>query len=142
VAVSTSHESVARRVLDLIGLGDDESLRSFTGRMAARERIDECIAEWVGARTLDEVLAAFEAAEAAAAPVFDMADIATDRHLAARHALLEVDGITMQNLVAHLSATPGEIRHAGRGLGADQSILDADDPWAAAAAGDDPPSAP
>jgi crotonobetainyl-CoA:carnitine CoA-transferase CaiB-like acyl-CoA transferase len=132
VAVSTSHESVARRVLDLIGLGDDESLRSFAGRVAARDRIDAQVAAWIAERSSGEVLAAFEAAEAAAAPVYDMADVATDPHLAAREALIERDGVTMQGLVAHLSATPGEVRHAGRPLGADQAILDADDPWAAA----------
>jgi len=131
VAVSTSHESVARRVLELIGL-DDESLHSFAGRVAARERIDARLAEWIAARDSQEVLAAFEAAEAAAAPVYDMADIATDPHLVARKALIDVDGVRMQGLIAHLSATPGEVRHAGRRLGADQSILEADDPWRAA----------
>lgn len=134
VAVSTSHETVARRVLDLIGLGDDESLRTFAGRVAARERIDARMAEWLAARTSAEALAAFEAAEAAAAPVYDMADIATDPHLLAREALVDLDGVRMQGLVAHLSATPGELRHAGRPLGADQGILDADDPWSAAEA--------
>ena len=64
-----------------------------------------------------------------------MADIAADPHLAARQALVDLDGVRMQGLVAHLSATPGELRHAGRPLGADQSILDADDPWAAAEGG-------
>lgn len=134
VAVSTSHESVARRVLDLIGLGDDASLHTFAGRVAARERIDAEVAAWIGARTLTEVLHAFEAAEAAAAPVYDMADIATDPHLAARGALVDVDGVRMQHLIARLSATPGAVRHAGRPMAADQSILDADDPWAAAEA--------
>jgi crotonobetainyl-CoA:carnitine CoA-transferase CaiB-like acyl-CoA transferase len=132
VAVSTSHESVARRVLDLVGLGGDESLRSFAGRVAARERIDDHLAAWIGARSRDEVLAAFEEAEAAAAPVYDMAEVAADPHLAARGALVDRDGVRMQGLVARLSATPGAVRHAGRPLGADQSILDADDPWAAA----------
>jgi crotonobetainyl-CoA:carnitine CoA-transferase CaiB-like acyl-CoA transferase len=133
VAVSSSHESVARRVLELVGLGDDEDLRSFPGRVAARERIDAAMAAWIGTRSLDEVLAAFEAAEAAAAAVYDMADLAADPHVAARRALVEVDGVVLQGLVARLSATPGAVRHAGRPLGADQAILDADDPWVAAA---------
>jgi crotonobetainyl-CoA:carnitine CoA-transferase CaiB-like acyl-CoA transferase len=132
VAVSTSAESVARRVLDLIGLGDDASLQSFPGRVAARDRIDARMAEWMGERTSAEALAAFEDAQAAAAPVYDMADIAADPHLRDRGALVERDGVTMQGLVAHLSATPGEVPPAGRPLGADQAILAADDPWAAA----------
>lgn len=132
VAVSTSAESVARRVLDLIGLGDDPSLHSFAGRVAARERIDARMAEWMGERTSAEALAAFEGAQAAAAPIYDMADVAADPHLAAREALVERDGVTMQGLVARLSGTPAVVPHAGRPLGADQAILDADDPWAAA----------
>jgi crotonobetainyl-CoA:carnitine CoA-transferase CaiB-like acyl-CoA transferase len=119
VAISTSAETVARRVLELIGLGDRDDLQSFGGRIAARDEIDKCLAAWIGARSQDEVLAAFEAAEAAAAPVYDMADIAADPHYAARNAIVEVDGIPMQGLVARLSKTPGEIRWAGRPLGAD-----------------------
>lgn len=118
VAVSTSAETVARRVLDLIGLGDREDLRSFNGRIAARDEIDARMAEWCAARTQDEVLAEFEAAQAAAAPVYDMADIAADPHYAARQSTVEVDGVVMQNVIARLSATPGAIRWAGPPLGA------------------------
>jgi len=130
VAVSSSHETVAQRVLDLVGLGDRPELATFAGRVAHRELIDDRMAAWIGERDADEVLRAFEAAEAAAAPIYDMADVAADPHLAARGALPVVDGVTMQGLVAHLSATPGELRHAGRPLGADQELLDAEDPWA------------
>ena len=119
VAVSTSAEPVARRVLDLIGLGDDASLHSFDGRVAARERIDGRMAEWIGARTRDEVLETFEQAQAAAAPVYSMNEVLTDPHVQARQTVVDVDGVPMQGLVARLSATPGRIRWAGRPLGAD-----------------------
>ncbi len=59
------------------------------------------------------MLAAFEAAEAAAAPVYDMADIAADPHFAARGTIVDVDGVPMQGLIARLSATPGALRWAG-----------------------------
>jgi crotonobetainyl-CoA:carnitine CoA-transferase CaiB-like acyl-CoA transferase len=131
VAISTSAESVARRVLDLIGLGNDPELATFAGRAAHRDRIDAHLAGWIGARTRTEVLDAVEAAQAAAAPVYDMADIAVDPHLAARGALIEVDGDVQQGLIARLSATPGRIRHAGRAVGADQDVLDEPDVWAA-----------
>jgi len=65
------------------------------------------------------VLAEFDAAHAAAAPVTTMADLAVDPHLLARRAIVEVDGTPMQGLVARLSATPGHIRWAGRPMGAD-----------------------
>jgi len=119
VAVSTSAESVARRVLDLVGLGGDESLHSFAGRVAARDRIDARMAEWIGAHTRAEVLEAFERAEAACAPVYGMQEVLADPHVRARGAVEDVDGTPMQGLVARLSATPGRIRWAGRPLGAD-----------------------
>lgn len=123
VAVSTSAESVARRVLALIGLDDDETLHSFDGRVAARDRIDARMAEWIGARPRDVVLAAFEAAQAAAAPVYGLNEVIADPHVVARGAVVDVDGTPMQGLVAHLSATPGHIRWAGRPLGADTEAV-------------------
>ena len=121
VAVSTSAESVARRVLDLIGHGDDERLWSFEGRVEHRVDLDRWVADWIAERTSDEVIAAFEEAHAACAPVYDMADLAVDPHVAARETIVEVDGTPMQGLIAKLSATPGHIRWAGRPLGADQA---------------------
>jgi crotonobetainyl-CoA:carnitine CoA-transferase CaiB-like acyl-CoA transferase len=130
VAVSASAESVGRRVMQLIGLGDRDELRSFAGRIAARDEIDERMAAFCAARTVDEVVAAFDAAHAAAAPVYDMADVFTDPHLAARGTIVEADGVPMQGLVARLSETPGSVRWAGRALGADDPPrwLPADDP--------------
>jgi crotonobetainyl-CoA:carnitine CoA-transferase CaiB-like acyl-CoA transferase len=125
IAVSTSSESVARRVLRLLGVEDDERFRSFAGRVEHREELDARLADWIAARPADEVLAAFDTAEAAAAPVLNVADLAADPHVVARGIIEEVDGVPMQGLVARLSATPGRIRWAGRPLGAD----DADPTW-------------
>ena len=120
VAVSTSAESVAERVMALIGFGDRADLQSFNGRIAARAEVDARMAAYCSARTRDEVLAEFEAAQAAAAPIYDMADIAVDPHYAARGSIITVDGVPMQGLLARLSRTPGEVRWPGRALGADQ----------------------
>jgi crotonobetainyl-CoA:carnitine CoA-transferase CaiB-like acyl-CoA transferase len=119
VAVSASAESVGRRVMELIGLGGREDLQSFAGRIAAREEIDERMAAFCAARTVDEVISAFDDADAAATAVYDMADVFADPQVAARGAIVEADGVPMQGLVARLSRTPGEVRWAGRALGAD-----------------------
>ena len=73
VAISTSAESVAQRVLDLIGVGDDARFATFAGRVEHRDELDAAVQAWVAARTQAEVLAAFEAAHAAIAPVMTMA---------------------------------------------------------------------
>lgn len=121
VAVSTSAESVAGRVMELIGFGDRADLQTFNGRIAARAEIDARMTEFCTARSRAEVLAAFEEAQAAAAPVYDMADIAADPHYRARRSIIEVDGVTMQGLVAKLSETPGAVRWPGRALGTDEA---------------------
>ena len=119
VAVSASADSVGRRVMTLLGLGDREDLLTFTGRIAARDEIDARMADFCAARTADEVLAAFDAAHAACARIYDMADVFADPHVRARGSVTEVDGLPMQGLLARLSATPGRIRHGARAIGAD-----------------------
>lgn len=123
VAVSTSAESVAGRVMELIGLSGDERLGGFAGRVAHREEIDARMASWIAERDLATVLRVFDEAHAAAGPVYDMADIASDPHIAARGSIVDLDGTPMQGLIARLSATPGRLRWSGRPLGADTAEI-------------------
>ena len=123
VAISTTAESVAQRLMALVGVPDDPRFAGFDNRVARRDEIDEIVGAWVAERTLDEVLSEAEAAEVAAAAVYSMADIVADPHLAARDAIIEVDGVPMQNVIARLSATPGGVRFAARGLGADTDAV-------------------
>ena len=119
IAVSSSAESVAQRVLELIGLDGDDRFVGFEGRVAHRELIDERLGAWIAARTGAEVLAEFERVHAAAAPVYDMADIFADPHYRERASITTVDGVPMPDVVARLSATPGRVRWAGRPPDAD-----------------------
>jgi len=119
VAISTSAESVAQRVLTLLGLAGDTRFATFESRAEHREELDAAVAAWVGARPSAEVLAESEAAEAAIAPVYTMREVLADPHVRERNVFVEVDGIVMQGPVARLSRTPAELRWAGRPLGAD-----------------------
>lgn len=119
IAISSSADSVAERVLDLIGLTGDERFRTFQERSANREALEGYMRAWVAARSFDEVMQEFRRVDAAIAPVLDMSDIFRDEHFRARGTIAEVDGIVMQNVVARLSKTPGVLRHAGRPFGAD-----------------------
>jgi crotonobetainyl-CoA:carnitine CoA-transferase CaiB-like acyl-CoA transferase len=123
VAVSTSAESVAHRLLGLLGVGDQERFATFEGRTAHRDELDLLVRDWIAARPSDDVLAEFEAVEAAIAPVYTMADLLADDHVLEREAIVEVDGVHMQGPVARLSRTPGRVRHAGRPLGADTDVV-------------------
>ena len=126
IAISTSSAAVASRMMRLVGLGDVAELESFEGRQDNRERIDEAVAGWISVRPRAVALEELEAAEVAAAPVHDMADIFADEHFAARRAIAEVDGVPMQQLIARLSATPGSIRWAGRPQDADSADIRAE----------------
>ena len=119
VAVSASSEAVGLRAMTLIGLGDDERFSTFAGRVAHRDIIDEHMTSWISQRSRQEVFDEFEAAQVAVAPIYTMADVADDPHYRARGIIEEVDGVSMQGLVARLSRTPGSIRWAGRRPGAD-----------------------
>jgi crotonobetainyl-CoA:carnitine CoA-transferase CaiB-like acyl-CoA transferase len=119
VAVSTSADSVAARVMRLLGVGDDERFASFTGRVRHRDLIESMLRDWVGARDQAEVITAFEAAEAAIAPVYDIAEFDADPHVVARGVVADVDGYALPGLVARFSATPGRLRWAGRAVDAD-----------------------
>jgi crotonobetainyl-CoA:carnitine CoA-transferase CaiB-like acyl-CoA transferase len=119
IAVSTSSDSVAARVMTVLGVGDDTRFDTFEGRTTHRLELEDIMTSWCARRTQAEVLAAFTEAEAAIGPVLDMADIAVDPHYTAREAIAVVDGTPMQGLIARLSATPGELRWSGRPLDAD-----------------------
>ncbi len=123
VGISTSANSVAARVMGLLGVGDDERFTTFDGRAAHRDELEAVMRAWCAERTQAEVIAAFESAEAAIGPVLDMSEIAHDPHYAARRAIVDVDGTPMQGLVAKLSATPGALRWAGRHLDADGDAI-------------------
>ena len=123
IAVSTSHYAVAARVMEMIGVGDDARFTSFDGRVEHRVELDKRMADWIGARSAADVLAAFEEANAAAAPVLGMKAICADPHYAARGTIADVDGTPMQGLIARLSATPGRIRWPGRPLDADRAEI-------------------
>jgi crotonobetainyl-CoA:carnitine CoA-transferase CaiB-like acyl-CoA transferase len=119
VAISSSSDSVAERVLALIGLTGDRRFADFQSRAANREALEDLVRAWVSARPSAEVISEFRRVDAAIAPVMDMRDIFADDHFKARDMITEVDGIRMQNVVARLSKTPASIRHAGRPFGAD-----------------------
>ncbi len=119
VAVSTSSNSVAARVLELIGRGDDQRFATFEGRAEHRDELEAAMTAWCAERTQADVLDRFTTAEAAIGPVLDMAGIASDPHYASRGAIETLDETPMQTVIARLSATPGAIRWVGRGLDAD-----------------------
>ncbi len=123
VAISSSSDSVANRVLDLLGLTGDPRFANFQARSGNREALEKAVTDWVAARPSVEVIREFRRVDAAIAKVLNMQDIFADEHFRARGMIAEVGGITMQNVVANLSRTPGRLRHPGRSAGADTDAV-------------------
>jgi len=131
VAVSTSANSIAERVLRLLGhpeLIDEPWFSTGAGRAQHADLLDGLVSEWVGARTREEVLDAFTEAGAAIAPVYDVADLFADPHVIARGTIASVDDddlgrVRMQDVLFRMSQTPGSIRFTGRALGADTDAI-------------------
>ncbi len=131
VAVSTSAQSIAERVLVLVGHPEVISESWFAGgssRAEHAEELDAYVGEWIAARDLVTVVSAFEAANAAVAPIYDIRDVLADPQYQALNTHLEVPDedlgpLLMQNVLFRMSATPGRIRHTGRKLGADNAEI-------------------
>ncbi len=131
VAVSTSAQSVAERVMRLVGrpeLAEEPWFATGAQRAAHADVLDEAVGGWIAARDRAEVLAAFEKAEAAVAPVQDVRDVLADLQYQALDTVTTVDDpelgpLRMQNVLFRLSGTPGAIRWAGRPHGADTDAV-------------------
>jgi formyl-CoA transferase len=125
VAIAGNGDGIFKRLTEAMGrpdLGSDPALANNTGRAQQAERLDAAISEWTGRHTLDEVLAALDAASVPAGRIYTAADIAKDPHFAARgmieHRTLP-DGtpIHLPGVVPKLSETPGGTRWVGPKLG-------------------------
>jgi crotonobetainyl-CoA:carnitine CoA-transferase CaiB-like acyl-CoA transferase len=131
VAVSTSAQSIAERVMRLVGrpeLVDEPWFATGADRARHADILDAAVGDWIAQRTRTEVLAAFEKAEAAVAPIQDVRDVMTDPQYQALDTITTVDDpelgpLRMQNVLFRLSATPGAIRWTGRPHGADTDTV-------------------
>ncbi len=131
LAVSTSAQSIAERVMRLVGrpeLIDEPWFTTGTGRAEHTDVLDEAVGGWIARHTRDEALAAFEKAEAAIAPIYDIRDVMADPQYRALDTITEVPDpelgpLRMQNVLFRLSDTPGAIRWAGRPHGADTDAV-------------------
>ncbi|MFJ5225964.1 CaiB/BaiF CoA transferase family protein [Streptomyces sp. NPDC088400] len=131
LAVSTSAQSIAERVMLLVGrpeLTGEPWFATGSGRAEHADVLDEAVGDWMARHTRDEAMAAFEKAEAAIAPVYDIRDVMADPQFRALDTVTEVPDpelgpLRMQNVLFRLSETPGAIRWAGRPHGADTGTV-------------------
>ncbi|WP_329612272.1 CoA transferase [Streptomyces brevispora] len=127
VAVSTSAQRIAERVLELVGhpeVVEEDWFATGGGRAAHADLLDGLVGGWIGERTREKVIAEFTAAGAAVAPVYDARDLVEDPHIRETGMLTTVQDedfgpLLMHNVMWRMSRTPGAIRFTGRARGAD-----------------------
>jgi len=91
---------------------------TMAARLARRDEVDAAVARWVAALDATEALARLDAAEVPCSRVASVRDIFDDAQVRARGNILELASplgglLQMVGVVPRLSATPGEVRHAG-----------------------------
>jgi crotonobetainyl-CoA:carnitine CoA-transferase CaiB-like acyl-CoA transferase len=131
VAVSTSAQRIAEKVMALVGHPEVVDEPWFaTGRQRAEhvDELDAMVGGWIAARDREEVLAAFTDAGAAIAPVYDARDLVEDPHVKETRMLVDVPDPELGTMLQHnvlwrASRSPGRIRHTGRALGEDSDAV-------------------
>lgn len=146
IAISTSADSIAARVMELVGHPEvvkEPWFRTGFERAAHGEMLDEMVGTWIAHREYEDVISQFEAAGAAVAPIYNIRDAMADPQYAALGTFVTVDDedlgpIKMQNVMFRMLGTPGRVRFSGRRLGQDNESVYRElgrDPAALAASG-------
>lgn len=131
VAISTSAQAIAERVMHLVGhpeVIDEPWFAAGHSRAQHADLLDDYVGSWIGARTREEVVAAFTEAGAAIAPIYSAKDLVEDEHVRATGMLTPVDDpelgeVLQHNVMWRMSDSPGRIRFPGRPMGADTDAV-------------------
>jgi crotonobetainyl-CoA:carnitine CoA-transferase CaiB-like acyl-CoA transferase len=131
VAVSTSTQSTADRLLTLVGRPDfleEAWFHNAEQRALHHVELDAAVGEWVATRQPDEVLAACREVGAPASLIFDVSDIMADPQYEAIGAIATVEDdelgpLRMANTPFRMSDTPTAIRWPGPPLGAHNALI-------------------
>ena len=129
--IAGNGDSIFKRLTAVMGrddLGRDPALADNAGRVARVVEIDAAIGAWAAQRTVDEVLAALDAAAVPAGRIYTVADIAKDPHYQARAMIDHVhmdDGteLAVPGITPKLSRTPGGHRRNAPTIGQDTDAV-------------------
>ena len=131
VAVSTSSQSIAERVLTLVGhpeVCQEPWFASGATRAEHADGLDALVGGWIAARPRDVVIEEFTRAQAAIAPIYTAADIVAEEQFAAIGAIRRVEDPDLGPLLMAgglFRSTEGdaEIEFTGRPPGADTDAV-------------------
>ena len=127
VLIAANADAVFARLCDAMDRGElasDERYATHLSRGAHAAELDQLIGGWTATKTADDLLARLADHAVPSGRVYTAADALADPHYLARgmvHRLTSAGGVSMPvpGVVPRFSRTPGSVRTAGPGLGAD-----------------------
>ena len=131
VLIAANQDSVFARLVRAMGhpdLATDARFADHQARASHVAEIDAIVSAWTLTHTSAQALELLHEAGVPAGLVYEPKDMVADPHFAARESLVRVPDerygeIVMQAAFPKLSATPGQVRHAGPPLGADTETV-------------------
>ncbi|MEO8185878.1 MAG: CoA transferase [Burkholderiaceae bacterium] len=129
IGISASSQRTFERLAESMGMPElitDPRFVDNASRCENDVALDDILAAWFKQRDCEDMMQLFEKAEVVAGPVLDIRDIVKDPQYLARENIVSVPddhfgSVRMQGVVPKFSNTPGEVRHSGRALGADNA---------------------
>jgi crotonobetainyl-CoA:carnitine CoA-transferase CaiB-like acyl-CoA transferase len=136
-ALTASTQPVAERLLETVGgtqLATDPRFVTNSVRVKHRDELDVLLAEWVESHTTAELQKICDENDVAYCVEFDISDIFSDPHYAARETIATVDDpqygpMRMSAVAPRFGRTPGAIRWTGEELDASRDDVLNDAAW-------------
>ncbi|MEV6349200.1 CoA transferase [Actinoplanes sp. NPDC051851] len=127
VSVHAGNDSLFRRLTTVMNrpdLAHSPLFADAASRVRHQDELYRVLGAWVGAHSADEVVRVLSDAGIPASPIMNVADLVTDPHCIARGSVTTVPDpefgtVPMVAPLPRMDTTPGEVRWAGRPLGAD-----------------------
>jgi crotonobetainyl-CoA:carnitine CoA-transferase CaiB-like acyl-CoA transferase len=130
IALACTNDQMFARLADAMGQPELASLARYGDkdkRLAARDEVNRIVAQWMASLDHSTVLSRCAEFDVPASLIFSIADIFEDPQYRARGNIRmtesRIGDLAVPDVVPRLSATPGEIRWLGEGLGAQNQAI-------------------
>ena len=123
ITVTTGTPRSVQNVARLVGVPQSD-VDSVPKQVQQRDRLDQALREWVGARATDDCLSEMEKLDVVASRIFSVEDILADATYREREDVISVDDaelgpVRMQAVVPKMHCNPGAVWRTGPQLGED-----------------------
>jgi formyl-CoA transferase len=127
ITVTSATRRSVQNIAQLLG-EPLEDYQTAAQQAERKNRLDQLLTRWIGARTADEALTAMASLEVVASRIYSAEDIVNDKTYQERGDIITVDDpdlgqVRMQAVVPMLHQRPGEVWRVGPKLGEDNDLV-------------------